>query len=262
MTFEIKFMENLSKPVFITVVILIAGTVMVLLTSCISQRKPVAEDPCAGSNKVHTAVTPVPRQYDYWFADHNAIVERNKHSKVDMIFIGNSITKRWDIQVWNEYFAARNPVNMGFDGDGTQNVLWRLDHGELDGISPKLAVVMIGSNHVNGYTVEEIADGIKAVCCRIRTKLPNTKILLLGILPRGDASAAAAYRLNKASEVASKIVDNRMIYYLNVSERFLDKDGNVSKEMTVVDRVHLSSQGYKTLAEAIEPTISKLMGKR
>ena len=151
---------------------------------------------------------------------------------------------------------------MGFDGDGTQNVLWRLDHGELDGISPKLAVVMIGSNHVNGYTVEEIADGIKAVCCRIRTKLPNTKILLLGILPRGDASAAAAYRLNKASEVSSKIVDNRMIYYLNVSERFLDKDGNVSKEMTVVDRVHLSSQGYKTLAEAIEPTISKLMGKR
>lgn len=127
----------------ITVVITIVGNAMILLTDCISQCKPVAVDPCASSNKVHAAVTPIPPQYDYWFANHNAIVERNKQARVDLIFIGNSITKRWDPQIWNEYYAPFNAVNMGFDGDGTQNVLWRLDNGEIDGISPKLAVILI-----------------------------------------------------------------------------------------------------------------------
>jgi lysophospholipase L1-like esterase len=259
-------MENM-KFRLIAVVILISIPAITSIPGCISlrHRRPIVENPCVTINKGHAAVVPASRPAG-WMVRHNAILERIKKGNVRMIFVGNSLTQRWEnagIQVWNKYYATRNAVNMGFDGDRTQHVLWRLDHGEIDNISPKLAVVMIGSNHVNGYTVEEISDGIKAVCCRIRTKLPGTKILLLGILPRGDdASAAAAYRLNKASEEASRIADNRMIYYLNISEKFLDKDGNISGELMTADKVHLTPKGYQALADAMEPTISKIITRK
>jgi lysophospholipase L1-like esterase len=256
-----------SDAPLIAMVILLTVSATMLITGCRSQRhrQTVAENPCSVINKGHVAVTPVPRPYDQWMERHNRVVERVKRGDVGIAFIGNSLTQRWEssgLPIWNKYYAPRNAVNMGFDGDGTQNVLWRLDHGEIDGISPKLAVVLIGSNHVNGYSIEQISDGIKAVCCRIKTKLPETKILLLAILPRGDASAAAAYRLNKASEEASRIADNRKIFYLNISERFLDIDGNVSKQMMTIDGVHLTLTGYQTLAEALEPTISKLLKEK
>ena len=182
-----------------------------------------------------------------------------------MIFVGNSLTQRWEKQgvpIWNEYYAQRRALNLGFDGDRTQNVLWRLDNGEIDGITPRLAIVMIGSNHVNDENFMDIADGIKAVCCRIRTKLPDTRILLMAILPRGDASTAAAVRLNKASEEASKIADNRSIYYLNISEKFLNESGNVSTDLMTVDGVHLSLKGYRKLAEEMEPLIRKVLNEK
>ncbi len=225
----------------------------------------LAEDPCARIDQAHVAITPTPREHEGWMIRHKQVLELNKRQDVQLVFIGNSLTQRWEKQgapVWNEYYAKRNAVNMGFDGDGTQNVLWRLDHGEIDNISPKLVVLMIGSNHVNGSKIKEIADGIKAICCRIRTRLPATKILLMAILPRGDASAAAAYRLNKASEEASKIADGRMIFYLNISEKFLDEDGNISSDLMTVDGVHLSFNGYKKLAEEMEPVIAKHIGQK
>lgn len=223
----------------------------------------LAADPCTPSEKTHTAITPIPRPYDSWMNRHQEVLKRKSEQDVRLVFIGNSITQRWEKQgvpVWKEYYAGRGALNLGFDGDGTQNVLWRLDHGEIDSISPVLAVVMIGSNHVNGYKTKEISEGIKAVCCRIRTKLPATKILLMAILPRGDASAAAAYRLRKASGEASKIADNRMIYFLDISEQFLDEDGNVSTQLMTIDGVHLSRDGYSLLAKGMEPVIGKIMG--
>lgn len=238
--------------------------VMIINLSCVSQSGLTSKSPCA-EDKAHGAVTPVPRAHAAWMVRHNAVVERNKQGQVDLIFVGNSLTQRWEtagLEVWNKYYAAQNAVNMGFDGDKTQNVLWRLDNGEIEGISPKLAIVLIGSNHVEGYTVEEIVDGIKAVCCRLTTKLPKTKILLLSILPRGTATVAAASRLIKASEQASKIADQNRVFYLNISGMFLDADGTVSKELMTADRVHLTSKGYETFANAINPTVFKLLKRR
>lgn len=239
----------------------IAVIITITQTGCLSPSNLVVENPCAGG-KAHEAVKPVPRERATWMVRHNAVVERIKQGKADLIFVGNSLTQRWEsagFDVWNKHYAAYNAVNMGFDGDKTQNVLWRLDQGEIEGISPKLAIVLIGSNHVEGYSAEEIADGIKAVCCRLITRLPDTKILLLSILPRGTATAAAADRLNKASEQASKIADRRRIFYLNISKMFLEPDGTVSIDLMTVDRVHLTSKGYETLAKAINPTVFKLM---
>ena len=222
-------------------------------------------DPCATEMKNHRAVVPVARTTRAgWMERHHLIINRIKANQVDLLFIGNSITQRWEKQgkkAWETHFAPLHAINAGIDGDCTQHVIWRLDNGMTEGISPKLVILLIGSNHVNDYTADEIVDGIKAIACKIRNKLPDTKLLVLGVLPRGTASPAAAYRLAKASESASKIADNQKIYYLDVAERFFDANGNVSGELMTTDRVHLSEAGYYVLAEALKPTITSLMNQ-
>src|SRR5438552_1382128 len=124
-------------------------------------------------------------------ARHDKFNERVKKGNVDLIFIGDSITEAWEgagKQVWEKQYGRRNAVNLGIGGDRTQHVLWRLEHGNVEGISPKAAVVMIGTNNSNGKdnTSEQIADGIKAVVAKVREKSPKTKVLLLAIFPRGE----------------------------------------------------------------------------
>ena len=182
-----------------------------------------------------------------------------------MLFIGDSITHGWENQgrkIWNDYYAQRNAVNMGFSGDRTEHVLWRLDHSNLKRISPKLAVIMIGTNNSNGneYTAEQIADGIIAICERLRERLPKTKILLLAIFPRNQEPSAQREKNAKASLLASKIADGKMIHYLDISSNFLTKDGMLTKDI-MPDYLHPNKAGYKIWAETIEPKVAELMGE-
>jgi len=153
-------------------------------------------------------------------------------------------------------------VNMGFSGDRTQHVLWRLDHGEIDGISPKLAVLMVGTNNSRGEdnTAEEIADGIKAICGKMRLKLPKTKILVMAIFPRGAMPSPQREKNAKASELASQIANNKMIYYMDINSHFLGSDGSLSTDI-MPDLLHPNEKGYQIWAEAIEPTVAKLIGE-
>jgi beta-glucosidase len=183
-----------------------------------------------------------------------------------MLFIGDSITHGWENtgkEIWNDHYAKRNAVNMGFGGDRTQHVLWRLDHSNMEHISPKLAVLMIGTNNSNGNdnTAEEIADGIIAICHRLRTRLPKTKILLLAVFPRDPKPSSQRQKNAEASLLASKIADSRMIYYLDINSSFLTDDGLLSKDI-MPDYLHPNKAGYKIFAEAMEPKIAQLMGKR
>ena len=121
-------------------------------------------------DKPNDAVIPVPREGN-WMKRHESFNERVKQGNVDLIFIGDSITQGWEgagKDVWQQYYAKRNAVNLGIGGDRTQHVLWRLDHGNIDGINPKLAVLMIGTNNSGSNTSEQIADGIKAIVARNR----------------------------------------------------------------------------------------------
>ncbi len=118
--------------------------------------------------------------------------DRVKKGNVDLLFIGDSITHFWETaapaggaEVWKKYYAKRNAVDLGIAGDGTGQVLWRLRNGNIDGISPKLAVLMIGTNNSWRSSPEDIAAGVKAVVADLRTKLPQTKVLVLAIFPRG-----------------------------------------------------------------------------
>lgn len=230
--------------------------------------------PCNVKLGSHNAVTPAPRT---WLKRHQAIVNRVKQGNVDLLMIGDSITHGWERsgkQVWDKYYAPRNAVNLGYDGDKTQNVLWRLQNGEIDGINPKLAIIMIGTNNSNNqeYTVEQMVDGIKAVVCQLKTKLPETKILILAIFPRGSAEQMKDpnsegiinpqwEKNNKASKLASKVADNKTIFYLNINKKFLNKKGVLIREV-MPDLIHPNEKGYQIWAAAMEPKIVKLMGKK
>jgi len=215
--------------------------------------------------KQHSAVSPAHR-HSSWTLRNDAVNKRVKQGNVDLLLIGDSITRRWEDdgkKYWDQYYAPRNAVNMGFGGDRTQHVLWRLDHGHLEGISPKLAVLMIGTNNSNGddNTAEEIADGIIAICKKIQEKCPKTKILLLAIFPRGPEPSPQREKNAKASLLASKIADNKMIYYLDINDKFLTKDGFLSMKI-VPDYLHPNEAGYKIWAEAIESKVAELMGEK
>ena len=230
------------------------------------------------AGKTHSAVTPADRaEKDGWMPRHEAILERVAQGNVDLIMVGDSITHGWENKgkaVWDEYYAGRNAVNMGFGGDRTQHVLWRFDHGEIDGIHPELAVLMIGTNNSNRQdnTAEEIADGIKAICAEIRATLPKTKILILAIFPRGGVQQRKAKnqgatmnpqwaKNNKASELASQIADGKHIFYLDINDAFLDESGVLSRDI-MPDLLHPNETGYKIWAEAMEPTVKKLMDEK
>jgi beta-glucosidase len=197
---------------------------------------------------------------------HKSFNERVKQGNVDLIFIGDSITQAWEgagKEVWKKYYGGRNAVNLGIGGDRTQHVLWRLDHGNIDGISPKLAVLMIGTNNSNGHdnTAEEIGAGITAIVKQLRQKLPDTKVLILAVFPRGAKPSAQREKNAKASEIASQPADAEMIYYLDIGPKFLTDDATLTKDV-MPDLLHLSPQGYEIWAASIEPTVAQLMGEK
>jgi len=264
----------------------------------VSRLKGADDSATAIVTKTNSAMTSV--FHSGTTAKHEKINERAKQGDVDLLFLGDSITEGWASKgksVWEKYYGNRKAMNAGVGGDRTQHVLWRLDNGNIDGIHPKLAVIMIGTNNSNNNdnTAEEIADGIKAIVKEVREKLPETKILLLAIFPRGattdeqltkivtrngqkeiDASelpvkiAAAREATMKqrqknaeASQLASRMADDKMIFYMDIGPKFLGPDGALSKDVMYDDvYLHPNTHGYEVWAEAIEPKVAELLGEK
>jgi lysophospholipase L1-like esterase len=191
---------------------------------------------------------------------HEKILERGKGGPIDILFLGDSITQGWtNKEAWERYYAPRNAANFGIGGDRTQHVLWRLNHGEIEGISPKLVVLMIGTNNMNTNTPEEIAEGIKLIIDTLRAKLPDSKILLLGVLPRGQKPAPVRDRIKDLNERIAMFDDGKMVKFLDIGHVFLSPDGTISRAL-MPDFLHLSDAGYQLWAEAMEPTLWELTG--
>ena len=131
-------------------------------------------------------------------------------------------------EVWKKYYEKRNAVNLGIGGDQTQHVLWRLENGNIDGIQPKLAVLMIGTNNAGLRQAPEIAAGVKAIVEKLRAKLPQMKVLVLAIFPRGADSKDGLRQVNaKANEIIAKLADDKNVFFLDIGPKFLDKDGKL-----------------------------------
>jgi len=215
--------------------------------------------------KAPATVVPVPRKDAWWTQRHDRMNARVKEGKVDLIFIGDSITQGWEgagKDVWNEFYGKRNAVNLGIGGDQTQHVLWRLANGNIKGISPKLAVIMIGTNNSHGFKPEEIAAGVKAIVEKLRKDLPQTKVLVLAIFPRGpNAQDHLRQVVGKTNDLLAKIGDGKAVRYLDIGPKFLEKDGTLSKEI-MPDLLHLSPKGYRIWAEAVEPVVAEAAGAK
>jgi len=210
----------------------------------------------------NTAVIPMPGGSDTWRARHQAMNDRAKEGNVGLVYIGDSIVGnwRWDGKpVWDHYYAKRQGVILGISGDRTQQVLWRLQHGNIDGISPKLAIVMIGQNNGPFNTGEEIAEGVTAIVDTLRDKLPETRILVLAIFQRGKTPTPERAVLAKANEIVSRLADGKSVFYLDINDRFVRPDGSIPAEL-MPDWEHPNEDGHRVWAEAIEPKVAELMG--
>ncbi|MCK4874074.1 MAG: hypothetical protein KAS72_15230 [Phycisphaerales bacterium] len=214
----------------------------------------------------HSATAPASRMQLQWWADrHNSFNALAAAGEIDLVFLGDSITHSWENagkHVWQDVYAPRNAANFGIGGDRTQHILWRIDHGNFDGLCPKLVVIMIGTNNARDNTAQEIADGVTAIVQRLRIKLPESKILLLAIFPRGTQPENNALRDNNiaASEIFSNLADERMIFFCDIGDVFMNDDGSISPDI-MPDFLHLSEQGYRRWADAIEEDMTALLGE-
>jgi beta-glucosidase len=212
----------------------------------------------------NAAVDAKSKAEEWWQNRHKAFNERIAKGNVDLLLIGDSITQGWEgagKDAWKKYYEPRNAVNLGIGGDRTEHVLWRLDNGNVEGIKPKLAVLMIGTNNSGANSAEEIGAGIQAIVKKLREKLPETKVLILAIFPRGEKPDATREKNAKASQIASELADNKNVFYLDIGPKFLTDDGTLTAEI-MPDRLHLSPAGYEIWATATEPKIVELMGEK
>lgn len=181
-----------------------------------------------------------------------------------LVFIGDSITQGWEkegARVFEREYKRYNAVGLGFGGDRTENVLWRLLHGEVDGLDPKLAVLMFGTNNT-GHRQDPpaiTAGGIKRNIDELRRRLPNTKILLLAIFPRDEKPDGKLRRINeKINAMLPQLADGKRVFFLNINQAFLQGDGTLSKDI-MPDLLHPNAKGYEIWAEAMRPELERLL---
>lgn len=215
-----------------------------------------------GSTGVHAqsppTVTPAPRGGG-WVKMHESFLSRAKQGNVDLLFLGDSITQGWhDNQVWQRYYGPRHAANFGIGGDRTEHILWRLANGEVEGIKPKVVVLMIGTNNAGSNSADDIASGVTAIVKDLRKRLPETHVLLLGVFPRSEKSDKLRAKLQQVNEQISKLDDGSHVTYLDIGKSFLNPDGTISREI-MPDFLHLSAKGYRLWAEAMEPTLWRLL---
>ena len=202
----------------------------------------------------------------WWMPRHEEKLQTVADTDVDLLMIGDSITHSWEkpgADVWAEFYSQRKAANLGFSGDRTEQVIWRLQHGEVDGLSPKLVVMMIGTNNTGHRQdpAKETVLGIEYIIKELRERLPQSKILLLAIFPRGATPDDELRKLNAdINEMLPLLADDRNVFFLDINDAFLDENGNLSKDI-MPDLLHPNAKGYRLWAEAMEPMVSRLLGE-
>ena len=218
----------------------------------------------ATSPGANPAVVAAPRNDWVERALHNDTHAAKQAPPVRLILDGDSITDFW--QTTGKEVAAKNfdrydAVDFGISGDRTENVLWRLEHGQADGLKPKLIALMIGTNNLRRDTDEQIAEGVTAIVRAYQKKCPDAVILLQGIFPRGhEADDPFRPRIKHVNTLISKLGDDKQVIYLDFGDKFLESDGTLSKSI-MPDFLHPGAKGYEIWADAIRPVIEQVFGK-
>jgi lysophospholipase L1-like esterase len=221
-------------------------------------------------DRVPSAVSPAARTDENSHLAHELLVEKARRGGIDLYFIGDSITRRWGatdypefLAHWEKTFFGWNAGDFGWGADDIQNILWRLENGELDGVNPKVIVILAGTNNV-GQTpaddakIAEITEGIKALIHVCQQKAPSATIVLTAIFPRND-SMAVVPTINRINTAIAKFADGKSVRFLNINDKLADRDGVLFEGMTV-DRLHPSLKGYEVWAEGLRPILTELLG--
>lgn len=254
-------------------VLLRAATVWLLILSL--------QTPAPAHVRTILAATPIGRMdLPWWRARHEAKLREIARAKPELIFLGDSITENWEksgppawrdfARTWKRFYGDRNAVNLGFIGDTTASLLWRIRNGEVAHISPKVAVVLIGANNLGKvhWSAEDTVAGIDAIIDELHKRLPATKILLLAMLP----SERSAWITRTTAEVnhmlAAKYQESPSVTYLDLSALFL-RDGVVNRDLYYDPKLtppdpplHPTAQGMTMLAKAMEPVLATMLNDR
>ena len=219
------------------------------------------------------AVTPQAQTSEYvdewWMLRHQAILDEValRKDNIDLLMIGDSITQGWEEAesagtLWKEFFEPRAALNLGYSGDRTEQVLWRLQNGEVDGLTPRIAALLIGTNNTGHRQdpAEETAAGVEAILRELRMRLPQTTIVLHAIFPCGESPEDPLRRLNAAiNDIIMNHADGQVVRFLNIGHKFVDAAGRLDTEL-MPDLLHLSPAGYKAWAESLVPLLDELTG--
>lgn len=204
-----------------------------------------------------------PRNDGWWKQRYESMNKQVAAGNVGLVFIGDSITEGWDNQgkdAWAANFAKFGAVNLGIGGDQTQHVLWRLQNGNLKDISPRVAVLMIGTNNTgSGVSPEVTAAGVQAILNEIKTRCPDTSILLMAVFPRGETADDPLRLANdKVNGLIKPLADGARVVFIDIGPLLLMPGGKLDRGI-MPDLLHLSPQAYQTWADAIVPKINELM---
>jgi lysophospholipase L1-like esterase len=252
----------------ITTIFGLVAAVLLLQFSAIAQMNAPGTNAIAVVPAVHKNVAIIAGKHRTQRTDDVMQFAKEHPGNYDIEFIGDSITEGWEgngSNVWQEFYGNRKCINMGVHGDGTQNVLWRFNNGELDGIKARVAVVMIGTNNTGTNkdgtetcTDADILEGATAVVQQIRSRQPETKIILLGIFPRGPTFSAQRGKLLQVNQALARLDDGKDIFYIDFGSQLIENDGSISQSM-MKDYLHPGEAGYKIWANATEPKLKELL---
>jgi alpha-glucuronidase len=204
---------------------------------------------------------------------HEALLRKKTQGKIDLYFLGDSIVRRWGaldypalLENWRGNFSGWNAADFGWGADRVENMLWRLDNGELDGVNPKVIVILAGTNNIGrepggDAKVADIAAGIKALVDRCRALAPRATIILTGVFPRND-SMAVMPEIAQLNATIARLANRRSIIFLDVNRRLADANGRLLPGMMNDDQLHPTIKGYQVWADALEPELTRLLGRR
>lgn len=239
---------------------LLCGFVLCLQSSLAGQAPP--------------ADRPVPRSDPNSMTAHAQLLEKAKQGRIDVYFEGDSIVRRWGatdypefLANWRQNFFGWNAADFGWGADTTQNILWRLDNGELDGVNPKVIVLLAGTNNVGNRPppgggeakAADVAKGVQAVVDTMRAKAPNATIILTAIFPRND-NPAVMPTIHKINEHLAKLADGKRVRFLDVNDKLADGEGKLFDGVMNADKLHPSVKGYQVWADALKPILTELLG--
>lgn len=221
----------------------------------------------AFASLVAAQTVPVARTDKNSLIAHEQLLQKKSQGRIDLYFEGDSITRRWGatdypqlLENWKQNFFGWNAADFGWGADRIENILWRLDNGELDGLHPKVIVLLAGTNNIGAHDPAGlVANGIQALLNALRQKAPEAVIILTAIFPRNDQMEFVPEIATINAKLAS-FADGHRIRWLNINDKLADSAGHLFEGMMNPDKLHPALKGYQIWADALKPMLTELLG--